>query len=70
MSLPLFYEPNLPEKQSGFTVSESTAKHCVQVLRKVAGDKIELTDGRGNVCLATILQTDKKNTIEIGRAHV
>ena len=63
MSLPLFYEPSLPENMHGFAVSASTAKHCVQVLRKVAGDKIELTDGRGNVCIATILQTDKKNTV-------
>lgn len=63
MSLPLFYEPNLPENQQGFEVSTSTAKHCVQVLRKVAGDKIALTDGKGNVCSATILETDKKHTI-------
>lgn len=63
MSLPLFYEPNLIENQYDFTVSESTAKHCVQVLRKLPGDKIELTDGKGNACIATLLQTDKKNTL-------
>ena len=60
MSLPLFYEPTLLENQHGFTVSESTAKHCVQVLRKVPGDKIQLTDGKGNVCTATLLQAEKK----------
>lgn len=62
MNLPLFYEQNLIENLHGFIISESTAKHCVQVLRKLPGDKIALTDGRGNLCIATLLQTDKKNT--------
>ena len=63
MSLPLFYEPELPENNHGFQLSEASAHHCVQVLRKVAGDSIELTDGKGNACLATLLSVNKKQTL-------
>ena len=63
MSLPLFYEPELPENTHGFQLSEASAHHCVQVLRKVTGDSIELTDGKGNACLATLLSVNKKQTL-------
>ena len=63
MSLPLFYEPGLPENTHGFQLSETSAHHCVQVLRKVVGDTIELTDGKGNACLATLLSVNKKQTL-------
>jgi 16S rRNA (uracil1498-N3)-methyltransferase len=63
MSVPLFYEPGLPENTHGFQLSEASAHHCVQVLRKVVGDSIELTDGKGNACLATLLSVNKKQTL-------
>ncbi len=63
MSLPLFYEPGLPENTHGFQLSETSAHHCVQVLRKVVGDCIELTDGKGNACFATLLSVNKKQTL-------
>jgi len=63
MSVPLFYEPGLPENTHGFQLSEASAHHCVQVLRKVVGDTIELTDGKGNACFATLLSVNKKQTI-------
>ena len=63
MSVPLFYEPGLPENTQGFQLSETSAHHCVQVLRKVVGDTIELTDGKGNACLATLLSANKKQTL-------
>lgn len=63
MSLPLFYEPGLQENTQGFPLSEAAAHHCVQVLRKVAGDRIELTDGKGNACIATLLSANKKQTL-------
>jgi len=63
MSVPLFYEPGLPENTHGFQLSETSAHHCVQVLRKVVGDTIELTDGKGNACLATLLSVNKKQSL-------
>jgi 16S rRNA (uracil1498-N3)-methyltransferase len=63
MSLPLFYEPGLPENTHGFQLSEASAHHCVQVLRKVVGDTIELTDGKGNACIANLLSVNKKQTL-------
>jgi 16S rRNA (uracil1498-N3)-methyltransferase len=63
MSLPLFYEPGLTENTHGFQLSEASAHHCVQVLRKVVGDTIELTDGKGNACIANLLSVNKKQTL-------
>jgi 16S rRNA (uracil1498-N3)-methyltransferase len=63
MSVPLFYEPGLPENTHGFQLSEASAHHCVQVLRKIVGDTIELTDGKGNACFATLLSVNKKQTL-------
>lgn len=62
MSLPLFYEPGLSENTHGFQLSEASAHHCVQVLRKQPGDTIAITDGKGNACEATLLSTNKKQT--------
>lgn len=40
---------------------EDTAKHCVQVLRMKEGERMLLTDGRGNVCTAVIKTAAKKS---------
>ena len=45
-------------KQFFFTPEES--RHIVKVLRKVAGDKLEITNGRGSVFTAKILLADPK----------
>lgn len=63
MSLPFFYEQNIPSPASHFTLSEETSKHCIQVLRMKAGSLLQLTDGKGNLYKASIVGEDKKKTV-------
>jgi len=62
MALPYFYEPEITEGTTVFTLSEETSKHCVKVLRMQTGEQLNLTDGNGNIYTAAILSPDKKNT--------
>ena len=63
MSIPFFYEPTIQESNHPFVLSDSTSKHCVQVLRMRAGDQIHLTDGRGRLFFAKIISADKQKSI-------
>jgi len=66
MNVPYFYEPSLVALNSTHILSEETSKHCVQVLRMKEGDRIDLTNGIGNVFEATITVAHKKNsTVQI-----
>ena len=59
MNLPYFYEENI--QQPVHVLSEETSKHCVQVLRMKAGEQLQLTDGKGNLFTAAIINADKKH---------
>ncbi|SFQ34356.1 16S rRNA (uracil(1498)-N(3))-methyltransferase [Parafilimonas terrae] len=59
MNLPYFYEENI--QQLVHVLSEETSKHCVQVLRMKAGEELQLTDGKGSLFTATIINADKKH---------
>jgi 16S rRNA (uracil1498-N3)-methyltransferase len=63
MQHPYFFEPLLPATSALFTVSEETSKHCVQVLRMQAREKIVLTNGEGLLSEATIVNADKKRMV-------
>ena len=66
MNVPYFYEPFLVAQTSTHILSEETSKHCIQVLRMKEGDRIDLTNGLGNVYEATITLAHKKNsTVQI-----
>mgnify|MGYP003342176377 CR=1 FL=1 len=54
----MFYLPAVHSQSQEFQLSEEESAHCVRVLRKQAGDKIEILNGLG-------LWFE-----EIGRAHV
>lgn len=61
MSLPLFYiDHNLPE-QDIVNLQEETGKHIIQVLRMKAGEKVQLTDGNGNLFTTEIINDHKKS---------
>lgn len=68
-SLPFFYEQAIPGIHAHVTLSEETSKHCIQVLRMQAGAKLQLTDGRGNLYLASIISADKKKTVVLIEEH-
>jgi 16S rRNA (uracil1498-N3)-methyltransferase len=65
MSVPFFYEPTIQVTSHPFVLSESTSKHCVQVLRMRAGDFINLTDGIGNLFSAKIISADKQKSVAL-----
>lgn len=62
MAVPYFYEPLIISSANAYTLSEETSKHCVQVLRMKEGDRIDLTNGMGQIFEATITVAHKKNT--------
>ncbi|MGJ8684178.1 MAG: 16S rRNA (uracil(1498)-N(3))-methyltransferase [Nonlabens sp.] len=50
----LFYNSQLTQDSSSFTLDREESKHVFKVLRKNIGDTISLTDGRGNLYTGTI----------------
>ncbi len=61
--LPYFYHKELDITQQQFVLNEETSKHCVQVLRMQNGEKLQLTNGLGNLVVAEIIEANKRNTI-------
>ena len=60
MSLPIFYIDSFIEASTVLTLSEETSKHVVQVLRMENGEQLQLTDGKGHVITAEIIDNHKK----------
>jgi 16S rRNA (uracil1498-N3)-methyltransferase len=61
----LFYTPDLDPEF--FSLSEEETRHITRVLRLTEGDHIFITDGRGNLCEAVILNAkDKKCLVQCG----
>lgn len=58
MDWPIFYLDVVSD--SFITLNEETSKHIVQVLRMGRGEKLQLTDGAGNLLLAEIVDDHKK----------
>lgn len=66
MQLPYFYEPVLKKDQQQFILSETSSKHCVQVLRMKEQDRVQITNGKGLLATARITTAHKKHAgIEI-----
>ena len=63
MSVPYFYEPLIATGMTQFTLSETSSKHCVQVLRMDVGEQIDITNGKGGLFHATIQVAHKKNAV-------
>jgi 16S rRNA (uracil1498-N3)-methyltransferase len=60
MSLPYFFIENVAEPNA-LVLPEETSKHCIQVLRMKAGEQLQLTDGKGNLVTARIINADKRH---------
>jgi 16S rRNA (uracil1498-N3)-methyltransferase len=66
MSLSLFYIEHFDPSQKEIELDEETSYHIVQVLRMKPAEKLQLTDGKGNLLTGTILESHKKHcTIKI-----
>src|SRR5215470_13736429 len=60
MSLPYFHLPFIDNAESLVTLDEETSKHIVSVLRMQAGDRLHLTNGKGNLLTAEITDDHKR----------
>src|SRR6059058_973061 len=65
MDLPIFFIETF-QQQHILTLNEETSRHVVQVLRMKPAEKLELTDGAGNLLTAEIVDDHKKKcTVKI-----
>jgi 16S rRNA (uracil1498-N3)-methyltransferase len=64
MALPFFYlaayDPGTSPETAEITLDEDNSRHIVQVLRMKTGDALQLTDGKGSLLTAIILDDHKK----------
>jgi 16S rRNA (uracil1498-N3)-methyltransferase len=61
MQLPFFYIEEFNPSQKEIVLDEATSRHVVQVLRMKEGEKLNLTDGEGNLIAAEITVPHKKH---------
>lgn len=58
MSLPFFFSAECTASDT-IILNTDTSRHVGQVLRMKPGDRLQLTDGRGNLVTASIISPDK-----------
>jgi len=63
MALPFFYTGNYDASSDEVVLDEDTSRHIVQVLRMKRGEKVSLTDGKGNMFTCVINDDHKKHCI-------
>jgi 16S rRNA (uracil1498-N3)-methyltransferase len=63
MQTPFFFIEEIQSDASFITLNEETSKHIVQVLRMKNGEKILLTDGKGNLLHCEISDNHKKKCV-------
>jgi len=61
MALPFFYITEFGPSQKEIVLDEDTSRHVVQVLRMKEGEKLNLTDGKGKLITAEIIEGHKKH---------
>ncbi|QQL49695.1 16S rRNA (uracil(1498)-N(3))-methyltransferase [Mucilaginibacter ginkgonis] len=59
----LFYTPDITPSQSHCQLSEEESKHAIRVLRMVAGDALQLIDGKGGFYEAVVQDPHPKRTL-------
>ena len=63
MALPFFYTEEIKITDQEFILNEETSKHVAQVLRMQIGEQLLLTDGKGNLFTAEIINDNRKKCI-------
>jgi len=61
MTLPFFYINEYNTSQKQIVLDEDTSRHVVQVLRMKEGEKLNLTDGKGSLITAEVIDAHKKH---------
>ncbi|WP_299113430.1 16S rRNA (uracil(1498)-N(3))-methyltransferase [uncultured Winogradskyella sp.] len=57
----LFYNPNITENDTRFNFDKDESRHIVKVLRKSIGDQLHITNGKGHLFKAQLIQADMKH---------
>ncbi|HEY6899150.1 MAG TPA: RsmE family RNA methyltransferase [Puia sp.] len=60
MALPFFYLSAYEPSSTELTLDEDNSRHIVQVLRMQPGERLQLTDGKGALLTAVIIDDHKK----------
>jgi len=63
MTLPFFYTSTGYASQQEIVLDDDTSRHVIQVLRMKKGDRLNLTDGKGNILTTTIDDDHKKHCV-------
>jgi 16S rRNA (uracil1498-N3)-methyltransferase len=61
MALPYFYINEYNTSQKEIVLDEDTSRHVVQVLRMKEGEKLNLTEGKGSLITAEVIDAHKKH---------
>jgi 16S rRNA (uracil1498-N3)-methyltransferase len=61
VNLPFFYIKDYDASQKQIVLDEETSRHMISVLRMKEGEKLNLTDGNGNLITAEIIEDHKKH---------
>ena len=61
--LPLFYFDKENEGRDPITLDEDASRHIVQVLRMKKSERLQLTDGKGRILTAAIVDDHKKKVV-------
>lgn len=61
MNIPFFYIASYQPHQQEIVLDENTSRHVVQVLRMKSGQRLNITDGIGNLLSCTIKDDHKKH---------
>jgi len=61
MTPPFFYINEYNTSQKQIVLDEDTSRHVVQVLRMKEGEKLNLTDGKGSLITAEVIDAHKKH---------
>jgi 16S rRNA (uracil1498-N3)-methyltransferase len=61
MALPFFYITDYNSSQKEIVLDEDTSRHVVQVLRMKEGEKLNLTEGKGSLIIAEVIDAHKKH---------
>src|SRR6187549_3656842 len=61
MTLPFFYINEYNTSQKQIVLDEDTSRHVAQVLRMKEGEKLNLTDGKGSLITAEVIDAHKKH---------
>jgi 16S rRNA (uracil1498-N3)-methyltransferase len=63
MNRPFFYISSYNPSSELITLDEDTSRHVGQVLRMKQGEKLNLTDGKGNLLGAELIDNNKKKAV-------